>query len=152
MMAATEESVIYPVVVVKVNNILCTALLDTGAGSSYAPSALLGKLNLRPIRRETKRTEMMMHSTIRKIDVFEVEINDVSGDFQFKTEVSKVKGETLLSLPNPNYESVLRQHQHLRDIKMNDTDTKAELPIHLILGASEYTRIKVQDGYQDFHG
>ena len=28
---------------------------------------------------------------------------------------------------------------------MNDTDAKAELPIHLILGASEYTRIKVQE-------
>ena len=27
---------------------------------------------------------------------------------------------------------------------MNDTDMKAELTIHLILGASEYTRIKVQ--------
>ena len=145
MMAATGGSVIYPVVVVKVNNILCRALLDTGAGSSYASSALLGKLSLRPIRRETKGIEMMMHSTTRKIDVFEIEINDVSGDFQFKAEISKVERETLLSLPNPNYESVLRQHQHLRDIKMNDTDTKAELPIHLILDASEYTRTKVQE-------
>ena len=126
MMAATGGSVIYPVVVVKVNNILCRALLDTGAGSSYASSALLGKLSLRPIRRETKGIEMMMHSTIRKIDVFEIEINDVSGDFQFKAEVSKIERETLLSLPNPNYESVLRQHRHLRDIKMNDTDTKVE--------------------------
>ena len=51
----------------------------------------------------------------------------------------------MLPLSNPNYESVLRQQQYLRDIKMNDTDTKGELPIHLILGASEYTRIKVQE-------
>ena len=50
---------------------------------------------------------MMMHSTTRKIDVLKVEINDVSRDFQFKTEVSKVERKTLLSLPNPNYESVL---------------------------------------------
>ena len=113
MMAATEGSVIYPVVVVKVNNIPCRALLDTGAGSSYASSALLGKLNLRRIRRETKRIELMMHSTTRKIDVFEIGINDVSGDFQFKAEVNKVERETLLSLPNPNYESILRQDQHL---------------------------------------
>ena len=28
---------------------------------------------------------------------------------------------------------------------MNDTDMKAELPIHLTLGANEYTRIKVQE-------
>ena len=77
--------------------------------------------------------------------MFEIEINDVSRNFQFREEVSKVERETLLSLPNHNHESVLRQHQHLRDIKMNDTDTKAELPNHLILGTSEYTRIKVQE-------
>ena len=145
MMAATEGSVIHPVVVVKVNNILCRALLDTGTGSSYASSVFLGKLNLYPIRREIKGIEMIMHSTTRKVDVFEIESNDVSGDFQFKAEVSKVERETLLSLPSPNYESVLRQHQYLQDIKMNDTDTKAELTIHLILGANEYTRIKVQE-------
>ena len=51
----------------------------------------------------------------------------------------------MLPPPNPNYESVLRQQQHLPDIKMNDTDPKVELPNHLILGASEYTRIKVQE-------
>ena len=69
----------------------------------------------------------------------------MSGNFQFKAEVSEVERETLLSLPNPNYKSVLRQPRHLRDIKMNDTGMKAELPIHLILGTSEYTRIKVQE-------
>ena len=88
---------------------------------------------------------MMVDSTTRKIDVVEIEINDVSGNFQFKAEVSKVEKETLLSLPNPNYEFVLRQHQHLEDIKMNDTDTQAELSIQLILVANEYTRIKVQE-------
>ena len=87
-MVTTGESVIYPVAVDKVNNILCRALLDTGAGSSYGSSALLGKLNLRPIRRETKRIEMMVHSTTRKIGTFEIEINIVSGDFQFKAKVS----------------------------------------------------------------
>ena len=77
----------------------------------------------------------MMHSTTRKIDVFGIKINDVSGNFQL-TDIT-------ISRPNPNYEPVLRQHQHLRDTKMNDADTKVELPIHLILGASEYTTIKV---------
>ena len=88
MMVATEGSIIYHIMVVKVNNILCRALLDTGAGSSYAFSALLGKLNLCQVRRETKRTEMMMHLTTRKIDVFEIEINDASENFSFKAEVS----------------------------------------------------------------
>ena len=41
MMEATEESVLYPVVVVKENNIISRALLDTGTGSSYESSTLL---------------------------------------------------------------------------------------------------------------
>ena len=38
---AAESLVIHPVVVVKVNNIMCQSSLDTGAGSSYASAALL---------------------------------------------------------------------------------------------------------------
>ena len=39
---------------------------------------------------------MMMHSTVRWIGVFEVEIKGLSGSFQFKSEVSKVERGTLL--------------------------------------------------------
>ena len=46
MMVASEGSVIYHVVVVKVNNITYRALLDTGAGSFYASSSLLQKMNI----------------------------------------------------------------------------------------------------------
>ena len=41
MMMATESLLIHSVVAVKVNNIMCRDLLDTGPGSSYASAALL---------------------------------------------------------------------------------------------------------------
>ena len=44
MMVVTEASVIYPVVVVKGNNITCRALLDTDAATFCASSALLDAL------------------------------------------------------------------------------------------------------------
>ena len=59
---------------------------------------------------------MMMHSTSRKIDMFEVEIKDLSERFQLKSEASKVEREILLSLSNPNYEEFLKQHHELRNI------------------------------------
>ena len=40
-MMATETLLIHSVVAVKVNNIMCRDLLDTGPGSSYASAALL---------------------------------------------------------------------------------------------------------------
>ena len=88
---------VYPVVVVKVNSITCKALLATGAGSSNASLVLLPKLNIHRVRKETKRTEIMMHSIV------------LSESFQFKLEVSKVEREMLLSLPNAIYEAVLKQ-------------------------------------------
>ena len=111
MMVATEGSVIYYVVVVKVNNITCRALLDTGPGSSYASSALPEKLKKQMVRKETKRIKMMMYSTVRtvrKVDVFEVEIKYLGWSLQFRSEVSNVERETLLSLSNPNYKTVLK--------------------------------------------
>ena len=68
--AATKGSVIYPVVVVKVKNIICKALIDTGAGSSYAYSAFLEELNIQLVRKETKRIGTIMHSVDRNIDAF----------------------------------------------------------------------------------
>ena len=52
IMMTTEGSVTYPVVVVKVNGIKCRALLDTGAGSAYASSTLIDRLDIDDSRKE----------------------------------------------------------------------------------------------------
>ena len=52
MMVSTEGSVIYPIVVFKVNNITCRGLSDTGAGSSYASSPFLEKVNIHSVRKK----------------------------------------------------------------------------------------------------
>jgi len=42
-----KSTVIYPVVIVEVQEVKCRALLDAGAGSSYASAALIDSLNIR---------------------------------------------------------------------------------------------------------
>ena len=76
-MVAVEGSRTYAAVIVKVNNIICRALLDTDTLSSYVSLTLLEKVNTKPFRKENKCIEMMMYSTVRKIDVFEFEIEDL---------------------------------------------------------------------------
>ena len=56
--------------------------------------------------------------------------------------VSKVNKPELMKLDNPKYEKLLKKYAHLSEVEMDDKDTKAQLPIHLVLGASEYARIK----------
>ena len=60
---------------------------------------------------------------------------------------TKVDRENLLSLDNPNYPDIIRKYSYLQGVQMEETATKDQLPIHVILGANEYTKIKVA-GYQ----
>ena len=40
---------------------------------------------------------------------------------------------------------MIETYDHLKSIKINDRDTKLESPIYVILGASGYVKIKVQN-------
>lgn len=54
--------------------------------------------------------------------------------------VSKVDKPELMLLQNPKYEELKRKYQHL--VRMDDEGSKPLLPVHLLLGASEYAKIK----------
>ena len=142
---SSPGQVIYSVVLVKVNGFKCHALLDTGVGSSYASSAILGHLGLQPVCKEFKRIEMMLGSVNTKvIGVYNVTINSLNGKFRLETKVTKVDRGTLLSLDNPRYAGVIDKYPHLTGVHMIDGDKKAELPAHIILGASDYAKIRIK--------
>jgi hypothetical protein len=142
LVATGEGAVTYPVVVVDVDGIRCRALLDTGAGSSYASATLLALLNKQPVRKEYRRIEMMMQTSTKMIEVHKIKINSVEENFNLETEVTKVDRDVLLHLNNPRYKEMIAKYPHLKAISMQDVDNKPELPVHLILGTSEYARIK----------
>ena len=100
----------YPIVVVEVEGITCRALLDTGAGSSYASATLIEKLNKKPDHKEYKRIKMMMTSTSQKIEMYEVQISNIKGDFSLPTTLSIVDKGTLLTVPNPIYADIVSKH------------------------------------------
>ena len=134
MLAKGGGQVVYPVVVVDVDGIRCRALLDAGAGSSYASAALSSKLNRKPDRREYKTIEMMMTSTSQKIEMYKVQVSNIKGVFSLPTTLSKVDKGTLLTIPNPRYVDTIAKYQHLKGVEIDDTDFKPELPIRVILG------------------
>ena len=130
VLATTETNIVYPPVLVQVNGITCRALLDTGAGSSYASATLTERINQQPIRNNYKRIEMMLHTTTKTVDIFQVQISSLDGRFIINTEVNQVERPTLLSLPNPRYEGLLNRYSHLKNVKLEDKDTKDFLLIH----------------------
>ena len=62
-----------------------------------------------PNMEQNKNIDMMMNSTTRKLDVFNLEIN-----IKFESLHS---GEKYTSL-NPIYKKIIKEHQHLQGIRM----------------------------------
>ena len=58
--------------------------------------------------------------------------------------LNKVNKRELLTLDNPNYDTVIAKYPHLKGVRMRDRDTKPQLPVHVVLGAGEYARIKTE--------
>ena len=146
MLLTTNTShVTHPVVVIEVEGVRYRALIDTGAGSSYVPSKLINRLNKKPIRKESKRIETLMNSVVQKTAICELQIRDTNYEFTLKIESNKVEKEVLLEIPNPNSSEMLKKYAHLSDIIITDHDTKKDLPVHVILVAGDYTKIKTQE-------
>ena len=134
--------VTYPVDVIKVNGIRCLALLDSGAGSSYASSALLDCMRIRLLQKEFKRIEMMLGATNKVIDIYGLSIKSVDDKFRLETEVTKVDHGKLFTQEKPKHKEVIANFSHLKDVTMDDVTNKPDLPVHLMLGTSEYAKIK----------
>ena len=99
-------NVTYPVVIVEVEGIKCRALLDTGAGSSYASAALLDRISSIRHKKEVRKIEMLLGASTREVEMAPITISDVNGKFSMPVEVTKVDKGELLFLENPKYQEV----------------------------------------------
>ena len=82
---------------------------------------------------------------MKNIPVYSVEIKDINNELSFKTEINKLEKHVLLEMPNPNYRELQNTYPHLRDRTLNDYNSKCQLPIHVVLGVNEYTKIKTPE-------
>ena len=69
---------------------------------------------------------------------------DIGSVRKIHTKLTSIKEEknTPLTLPNPKYKEIIKQHQYLRVINMNERDTKSDLLIHMVLGINDIKDIK----------
>ena len=92
---------------------------------------------------------MMLYTANRKLSVYNVTIKNLEDKLQFTTEIKAVDKDVLLNVLNLAYRTMLTKYLHLTGIKMNENQTKATLPIHVILGANDFTKIKTQERSPD---
>ena len=92
--AAKKGEGIFPIVTVKVNGITCRALIDSGAGSSYASAILIGLLNQEPVDVTTRKVDMLMSTQLAHLETYGTVIESLNGDYKMPVNLIKVnKGE-----------------------------------------------------------
>ena len=128
---------IFPVVVVKVNGITCRALINSGAGSSYASAKLIKMLNIKPSEIKRQRIDMLMSTRTSQMEFYDAKVSAVDESYKMNVKLTKVEKGELLSISNPEYTKLIERYQHLDPVQMDDSDMKQQLPVHIILGSGE---------------
>ena len=131
---------------VKVNGIECRALSDTGTGSCYASAKLVALLKIKPIDVKVKQVDMLLGTSVSRLETYKSCVESGYGDFKMDVKLVNKgvnKGE-LLTLDNPNYDAVIAKYLQLKGVKLRDRDNKPRLPVHIILGAGVYAKIKTE--------
>ena len=98
---------------------------------------MIDLLKINPVRKEYKTIEIITDSTTNKLKVYNLKVENLDENFSFRTDLNKLEREVPITLLNPKYNKMIETFDHLKDIQMNERDTKLELPIHVILGASD---------------
>ena len=134
-----------PVVVVEVEGIKCGALLDTGAGNWYASAALLDRISRGKRKKEVRKIQMLLGASTREVELATIEISDINKKFAMPVEVTKVNKGELLFVDNPNYREMVASYSYLSGVVIDDLDMKDRLPVHIILGAVEFAKLKTKN-------
>ena len=88
-----------------------------------------------------QQIDMLMTSRTTNIEFYDVKVSSSDGSNEMSTRLSKIDKGELLSVNNPQYGDLIKRYQHLNPVRMIDTDTKSQLPIHAE-GSGDYARIK----------
>jgi hypothetical protein len=80
---------IFPVVTVRVNDIMCRALIDSGAGSSYASAKLIDTLKIKPREIKRQRINMLMTTQTARMEFYDAKISSIDGNYEMNVNLTK---------------------------------------------------------------
>ena len=117
-LTATQEGekVCHPIVLVKLNGVICRALLDTGATASYASGYILDRLNLVPSRTLTRRIQTIVGIVTKRTETYNAQVSDTKGNNTISLRATRVDRAELLSVENPNYKEMISKYRHLKGV------------------------------------
>ena len=88
---------IFPVVIVNVNNVMCRALIDSGAGSSYASAKLINALKIKSCEIRNQPADMLLTSQTARMEFYDAKVSSLDGSYEMKVRLTKVEKEGLFT-------------------------------------------------------
>ena len=145
--AMEETTTIHATLMAKVNGRDARIMLDSGAESSYICTDLIRELSIRPFKTERRAIEQMYGTVVKKVELYRVTVASKAVD-GFTMELKCINGEkdVLTYLANPSISELKKKYWKLRRLHFSDeTTTESTLPVHIILRAADYQRIKTAE-------
>ena len=125
---------------------MCRALIDSGTGGSYASVKLIKLIDKKLSETKLQRVDTLIRCNTGGTEFYDVEVSSLDGNFKMDVKLAKVEKPELMSINNPGYEKLIRKYNHLKDVIIERSDEKDELPIHLVLGnANMYASKRLRD-------
>ena len=84
---------------------------------------------------------MMLGSSRTQVEIYSATPSAVDGEFEKGIQLTKVHKPRLITVKNANYVALLRKYNHHKGVSIDDPDDRPQIPIHVVLGASEYASI-----------
>ena len=141
-MIGSAKETIHPTLVVISNEQKFRAMLDTGAGSSFASSTCIRHLGMKPSRWEWKSIETMTTTVRQKLPIYNVKLLPTDGKEELNVSLTMLDKPVITTLSNPKIGELKKQFPHLRGLCFDNEDDREQYPIHLILGVGDLSRIK----------
>ena len=95
---------------------------------------------IKPIEEELFTIRLKQEETM----FYTIEVSNLKGNIKMTTDLKKVNKPQLISLPNLCYQDMIQELSHLEGVNAHGIENKTNLPIHMILGTSYYTRTKTK--------
>ena len=101
---------------------------------------IVDKLKGKPVRHETKIIDIIHGSKIYRRTIYGLEVRNMQGEIQFKSEATTLSKLTTVSNARP--EVVQQNFEHLKNNKFSDISKHDDSDIHIIVGLERLGKLK----------
>ena len=145
--ALDTSTTLHAPVITMVNGVSARIMIDSGASSSYICTSLVTQLHLKPVQAETRSIEQMYATVKRRVQIYKVTVqSNVIQEYSLELNCINGEKDILTYLPNPNLKALKKKYSRLSRLHFSDDNTEEEkLPVHIILGAADFQRIKTNE-------